>query len=151
MRLPHASHFSPTYVDVALTQGLPAMTEEVNLLNGELTTCMEQVEQFQARGAFALALNMLHYGQLMFCMKQDALGETYAGAHASAGDDDDDLQAELDEILGVSNHTDQPLAREGQTVEAIAAVTEPLFEVAASHSTADTPALCEVENTAARG
>ena len=127
------------------------MTEEVNLLNGELTTCMEQVEQFQARGAFALALNMLHYGQLMFCMKQDALGETYAGAHASAGDDDDDLQAELDEILGISNQTDQPLAREGQTVEAIAAVTEPLFEVAASHSTADTPALCEVENTAARG
>ena len=49
VRLPHASHFSPTCADVVFTQGLPAMTEEVNLLNGELTTCMEQVEQFQAR------------------------------------------------------------------------------------------------------
>ena len=84
-------------------------------------------------------------------MTQDALGETYAGAYASEGGDDDDLQAELDEILGISNQIEQPLAREEQTVEAVVAATEPLLGVATSHSTVDTPVLCAMEKAAAQG
>ena len=64
------------YTSAASRLGLPARTEEVNLLNSEITACMEQADEFQS-----------------------ALGETYSDP---AGAEDDDLQQELDELLGIA-------------------------------------------------
>ena len=40
------------YASAATRLGLPSRTEEVRLLSAELTTCMEQAEEFQVSNSF---------------------------------------------------------------------------------------------------